>query len=358
MTARPDLPVISAGANPTLLWGITAGERLRRIARAQGRPVAASPQVPALVVNLDHAFDPAWLNLIADRPGHAVTRDGTPVIAHVTADAPTPSATIAIPYEMAGAIENSALRKRERPFLDRLNPVTARALERASYAGSYKGVTDWLTKHLWPRWAFHLTRAAARIGLTPNMVTAIGAIFCFVATIAFWHGFYWIGLATGLVFMVLDTVDGKLARCTITSSWWGNIFDHGMDLIHPPFWWYGWGVGLVAYGHPLSDELFWACMAAILGGYVVQRLIEGAFIALFKIHIHVWRRFDSWFRLITARRNPNMPILAAFLAIGRPDWGLVAVAVWTIASLAVHMVQLVQAMFARARGRPVRSWLE
>ena len=29
----------------------------------------------------------------------------------------------------------------------------------------------------------------------------------------------------------LDTVDGKLARCTIASSKLGNIFDHGIDLV-------------------------------------------------------------------------------------------------------------------------------
>ena len=86
-------------------------------------------------------------------------------------------------------------------------------------------------------------------------------------------------------------------------------------------------------------------------------LIEGAFIVRFGMHIHVWRRFDSRFRLITARRNPNMVILLASLIAGRPDWGLVAVAAWTLVSLVVHLVQLVQAMAARAAGRPVVSWL-
>jgi hypothetical protein len=75
------------------------------------------------------------------------------------------------------------------------------------------------------------------------------------------------------------------------------------------------------------------------------------------MHIHVWRRFDSRFRLITARRNPNMVILAGFLAAGRPDWGLIAVAAWTLFSLIVHMVQLLQAVGVRLIGRPVRSWL-
>ena len=341
-------PVVPVGGSDTRIWGMTTRERLNRIAHAQGLVVAESGE--GICVDLGYVFDPAWLKIAAARPGLAITRDGVPVIAN--------GPTTETMSQETSEIENVALRKRERPFLERLTPATAPAIERASYAGAYKGVTDILTKYLWPEWAFHLTRLAARLRITPNQITLIGAIFCLIATFAFAYAYYWIGLACGLFFMVLDTVDGKLARCTITSSWWGNVFDHGMDLVHPPFWWYFWGTGLAYYGRPLGDDVFWLCMGAILGGYVVQRLIEGGFIALFAIHIHVWRRFDSWFRLITARRNPNMPILAAFLAIGRPDWGLEAVATWTILSLVVHMVQLGQALVARAQGKPVTSWLQ
>ena len=260
-------------------------------------------------------------------------------------------------WESAGGLENEELRKKERPFMDRLAPENVRSLERASYFGAYKGVTDLLTKYLWPEWALVLTRWAARIGMSPNQVTFVGALLCLLATWLFHEGWYWSGLAAGLAFMVLDTVDGKLARCTITASKIGEAFDHGIDLVHPPFWWWAWGMGLHAYGRPLDPELFWWTLAVIVGAYVVQRLIEGAFIARFGMHIHVWRRFDSRFRLITARRNPNMVILLAFLLAGRPDWGLLAVAAWTLISLVVHIVQLAQAMAAKAAGRPVVSWL-
>ena len=37
----------------------------------------------------------------------------------------------------------------------------------------------------------------------------VGAILCVAATFAFADGRYWLGLALGLGFMVLDTVDGK-----------------------------------------------------------------------------------------------------------------------------------------------------
>jgi phosphatidylglycerophosphate synthase len=357
--------VAPVGANETRLWGLSAEERLRRIARAQHLEVREDGE---LLVNLRYAFDPSWLKLAAARPGLVVTRGGVPVLAHATTareeiargmkeGRKVLAARDILPWEEAGDLENEELRKKERPFMERLEPGTVRSLERASYFGAYKGVTDLLTKYLWPEWALVLTRWAARIGMTPNQVSLVGALLCVLATWLFYRGWYWPGLAAGLVFMVLDTVDGKLARCTITSSRVGEAIDHGIDLVHPPFWWWAWGVGLHAYGRPLAQDVFWWTLAVIVGGYVVQRLIEGAFIVRFGMHIHVWRRFDSRFRLVTARRNPNMVILLAALIAGRPDWGLVAVAAWTLVSLLVHFVQLIQALAARAAGRPVVSWL-
>ena len=191
------------------------------------------------------------------------------------------------------------------------------------------------------------------------MVTAIGAVFCVLAFYLFWNGRYWPGVAAGFVFMVLDTVDGKLARCTGASSKWGNVFDHGIDLIHPPFWWWAWIHGLARL-RPTPLEPVYATMLlwAIVGGYVAQRLIEGHLHApLRQMHIHVWRPIDSQFRLITARRNPNMVILVAALLFGRPDVGLELVALWTIVSLIFHAVRLAQANARATAGEPIVSWL-
>jgi phosphatidylglycerophosphate synthase len=344
---------------------MTNAERVRRIGVAQGYADAGASVVLA---NLAYAFDPVWTAYLKDKPGTAVTRDGVPVLIHVAAGdrgaaeaaiagGPLPVGLTVVEAEDEAGILNEALRKRERPFAEPLTPATVPVIERLSYKGAYKGVTDLLTKYLWPEWAFHLTRAAAAIGLSPNGVTAIGTVLCVVATVAFWYGWFWTGLLTGLVFMVLDTVDGKLARCTITSSKLGNAWDHGIDLVHPPIWWWAWSVGCAAYGRPLTDTVFWWVIGTMLVGYVAQRLIEGAFIVRFGMHIHVWEKFDSDFRLVTARRNPNMVILFAGLLVGRPDWGIVAVAAWTALSLVVHLVRLFQAMAARARGRAIVSWL-
>ena len=372
--ADPPIPpvFVTVGTNPAVLFGMDSADRAHRLAANAGLEVADSviPGRTAVLANMAYAWDPAWLREIAGRPGTVLTLEGAPVLAYVT-DAATAHLTTAamsgrgaLPPGLelisaeSGELSDAALRKRERPFVLPLNAGNPEVVERAAYDGAYKGVTDALTLYLWRKPAFHLTRWAAQAGMTPNMVTMIGAVFCLLAFFLFWEGRYWLGTLAGFIFMVLDTVDGKLARCTGASSKWGNIFDHGIDLIHPPFWWWAWAHGLEAYGTPLEPVYVVMLMWAIIGGYVLQRLIEGIFMRRFGgMHIHVWQPIDSRFRLITARRNPNMVILVAALLFGRPDAGLELVALWTIISLIFHAVRLAQANAVHDRGGKIVSWL-
>ena len=344
--------------NQTRIWGMSNAERCRRLAASTkdvNADIAAGHQ---LIFNLRYVFDPLLLRIVLEEPGTTFTWSGEPVIAQVPAGTDPLRAVHVIDLSDGRKLYNRQLRKLEQPFVRELTPATRREIEQRSYFGAYKGVTDLLTKYLWPELALWLTRIAASLHMTPNMVTAIGATLCLVATYLFAQGMYWTGMLAALIFMVLDTVDGKLARCTITSSKWGDIADHGVDLIHPPFWWYFWGVGLSAWGLALPNQTFALVMVAVIAGYVLQRLIEGMFIKDFGMDIHVWGRFDSWFRLVTARRNPNIVILFVALLAGRPDLGLIALAWWTVISLIVHAVRLFQAYAEKRAGRPIVSWME
>ena len=371
MASEGPLLFVPVGANSARLFGMDARERACRLATNAGFECADAipPDRAALVANMDYAWDPAWLKAMRSKPREVLTLGGKPVMAHVPAGQDGAGAAEAMasgnaldgfePLDAETAELNYAeLRKRERPFVMRLDGGDPELVERAAYDASYKGVTDLLTLYLWRRPAFYLTRWAAQAGISPNAVTAVGAALCVLAFFLFWNGNYWLGTMSGFIFMVLDTVDGKLARCTGASSKWGNVFDHGIDLVHPPFWWWAWEHGLTAYGRPLSPIYATMVLWAIIGGYVAQRVIEGIFMRRFGgMHIHVWRPIDSQFRLITARRNPNMVILVAALLLGRPDAGLVGVAWWTIVSLFFHAVRLAQASEQAARGRPIVSWL-
>jgi len=148
----------------------------------------------------------------------------------------------------------------------------------------------------------------------------------------------------------LDTVDGKLARVTLTSSRVGHVLDHGLDLAHPPFWYWAWGVG--------ATGGLDAATAVVIAGYFLGRGLEGIFLLAFGMETHCWRRVDNLFRTITARRNPNLILLTVGAAAGAPATAMQMVAIWTVASLAFHTVRLVQAFVARSRGEAIRAWDE
>jgi len=364
---------VTVGTNPARAFGMAAGERANALAVQAGLEPADNPRPDRSTVyaDLNWAWDPQWLVALREAPGSVLIKDGHAVLAHVQPDgdaeavlaameAGTPFGGRSLEPIDADTVDLTygVLRKRDRPFVMRLDPADAEPVERAAYDASYKGVTDALTLYLWRRPAFYLTRWAAEAGLSPNMVTTVGAALCVAAFFLFYNGWYWTGIVAGFAFMVLDTVDGKLARCTGQSSKWGNLFDHGVDLIHPPFWWWAWAEGLEAYGRPLDDRVYeLMIVGAIILGYILSRVVEGIFVRRYGMHIHVWQQIDSRFRLITARRNPNMVILVVALLFGRPDLGIELVALWTLLSLIFHAVRLAQANARRDRGRPVVSWL-
>ena len=372
MPAEAPPMFVPVGSNAAQVFGLDAAARARRLAADAGLESTDAAVVgrASLLADLDFAWDPAWLAEIAGRPASVLMLGKRAVLAHLPAGM-DPAPMIAAMRGRAAwtgdglerldsattHVSNHELRKRERPFIMLLDAGSAERVERAAYDASYKGVTDALTLYLWRGLAFHLTRLAARVKITPNMVTTVGALLCVAAFLLFWSGDYWLGMAAGFGFMVLDTVDGKLARCTGQSSRWGNVFDHGIDLIHPPFWWWAWAEGLKAHDMAMEPVFEAGIVGAIVAGYVVQRVIEGLFIVKYHMHIHVWRPVDSKFRLITARRNPNMIILLATLLVGRPDLGIALVALWTIVSLIFHAVRLAQANARAERGRKLVSWL-
>ncbi len=249
---------------------------------------------------------------------------------------------------------NRSLRKREAPYALSMRVEAPHKVEERLFQGAYKGVTDFVTKYVWPLPAFHTTRAAAALHISPNTVTTISLLLVFVTFWLFWDGAWVWGIVAAWAMTFLDTVDGKLARTTMSYSNWGGIYDHGIDLIHPPFWYWAIWHGLGQETGGPEQAVLDMSLAIIVIGYVLNRLEEGIFMRKFGFHIHVWKRIDSIAREITARRNPNMVIFMLAVIIGAPGWGLVAVATWTAAWLVFHGCRLYQALRLPT---PPTSWM-
>ena len=363
------------------LWALTLAERLiRQFAKAGlnqtvSDELAARHNGPVILVRGDAVIDQPLIPVLLKRPNFLLLSDDAknplPVAASVRGADVSPVLEIlrgTKPFAGAKLLARApsqldmdfwkSLRKRETPYAQIVTPVNRSAVEWRMFMGTYKGATDLITKHLWPVPAFYATRILAPLGVTPNMVTTIAALLTALAFWFFLNGQFIPGLVAAWVMTFLDTVDGKLARTTLTSSKWGDYFDHGIDLIHPPFWYVAWGLGLLATGTQWSNGFFWIVIGAILGGYILQRVIEGIAIKWLGLEIHIWRPIDTLFRQITARRNPNLVVLSFFTAVGKPDWGLLAVAAWTVICFALHVLQIGQAFSVRRATGPLNSWMK
>jgi phosphatidylglycerophosphate synthase len=362
---------VLVGEAPVRLWGLTGRERLRRVLGKRGIAVLAEGEpIPdkrsVLCLRADCLFDERVIGALIDAPGVALRAvEGGPLVAlHapvggaasanavLIGEQPADGYVLETPTTLASAYQER-LRKREAPYVLPVTPDAQDVLERRLFGTAYKGVTDFITKWWWPPLARRATGFCARRGITPNQVTLTGLLLTIAAGFAFWGGWWWPGLVCAWLMTFLDTVDGKLARVTVQSSRFGDILDHGIDLIHPPFWYAAWAMGLPVGSVP-TQTLIWV----IVAGYVGGRLAEGAFQAVCaKFSLFVWQPFDSYNRLVTARRNPNLLMLTLCALFGAPALGLWLVAGWTVLSTVLLWVRVGQAIATRRRG-PLVSWLQ
>ncbi|GAB5454717.1 MAG: CDP-alcohol phosphatidyltransferase family protein [Henriciella sp.] len=372
---QSDLPNVRlVGELPVKLWGLPLDQWQSRTWKKMGaQGIAADGE---LCVGSDWVLSPALAKTLLATPGAVlVVRDkdldqDRVAAVHGTAASSEKSAALVnsidpdwdalkkeglTPGYMTDFVGDydKALRKREAPYALSLFQNTPAQVERRLFKGAYKGVTDLVTKYAWPEPALHVTRLCANLRLTPNMVTTASLFLVCLAFYYFWIGAWIPGILAGWAMTFLDTVDGKLARTTMTYSAWGNIYDHGIDLIHPPFWYWAIYTGLLATG--VSHPWLLPALVIILVGYVLGRVTEGIFMRRYGFHIHVWRPIDAFVREITARRNPNLLIFMICTLFGAPLWGLILVALWTVICVPFHMVRLAQAFATKA---PITSFLE
>ncbi len=367
--------VVIAGDTDVALWHLPSRERLRRQIALESTLTLATAESAAasrkcLTVAAGFLFDGTTLAELAKREESALIDPHTEQVAAVVSgnlsvdeqkalmQQPLPGDNPLRPLTPADlAVYNDKLRRNTAPTLAALNADARSALEAQLYGASYKGITDLVTKWLWPAPAKQGVKFCAALGITPNQVTVLGALLMLLALWLFSQGQFLAGLAAGWFMTYLDTVDGKLARVTVQSSKLGHVLDHGMDIVHPPFWYLAWGMGLAATAPVFESVSLATINYLIFGGYIAGRVIEGAFHALGACGLFSWRPFDAYFRLITARRNPCLILLTVGWLLGRPDLGLCWVALWTAGSSGILLLRLLQATWVRCRGEALQSWL-
>ncbi len=366
------------GESEINLWGLSGRERLQRLAaslkqiRLTDNLTDIPEDAPVLLLRADHLFDARVIATLSNLQEDIVlyNQSSAPVAIH-TAGKSVPALLEALHSTNSSAISGmkqytlkdlqtgvqQSLKKKESPYVLPIRAANRKALEWELFAGSYKGVTDLVTKWLWPVPAFWATHLCVRWKVTPNQVTLLSLVLAIFAGIAFWYGYYASGLIMGWLMTFLDTVDGKLARVTLTSSRLGDVMDHGLDLIHPPLWYLAWGAGIATTTVPLAnlELLSWLMFASYVGGRICEGLFE-FWLAPFVMFI--WQRIDSFNRLITARRNPNLILMTLSWLADRPDIGFLLIIGWHVISTLFLAWRVIVAWQTRRQQGALTSWME
>lgn len=365
-TAMPELRRLVArwiGWSPVPIWGTAPVERLRRsLARAgvwdsgpwTGR---VPPEGGAVLLLLgDHVYDDALVSALVDGGHRLVVRgDGRPAAAHVPRDraeelAAALAGTAPLPTDLPcwrgrDVVAPEILRRRVRggPLVMPISAELKVAVENRLFDIASPAYTDILSRLLWPRPARALARVAANVRLSPNQVSTISLMLVVLTTVLFQVGWLGMGLLAAWCTSLVDAVDGRLARLTLSFSQVGAGLGRALALLHPPLWWWAWWAGG-------GGEV--AVMMMMVGASLLIPLVEEAFAWRCGFGLHEWRRVDSLFRLVAANRNILLlPLTAGWLA-GAPKQGFRVASAWLLVSLLVLAVRLAQAWRT-----PPESWL-
>lgn len=205
------------------------------------------------------------------------------------------------------------LRRELAPYLFRVEDEDAAArVERFLFWSNYKGSTDFMTRYVYPPLVWAMVRPLARRRVHPNWITAINWVACFGAIPFFLAGEWLPGMALAYWMSVLDSVDGKLARLTHTSSRIGDLADHGLDIIHPPFWTLAWGFAL---GGGTTASLAYQAGVLNFGLYATDRIVTAIFRQRTGRSIHGVTPLDVRMRTVISRRNVNLALLTVALLV-------------------------------------------
>lgn len=173
--------------------------------------------------------------------------------------------------------------------------------------------------------------------IRPNQVTFITMLIGLGVTALFASGYLWWGVALAYLIEILDGVDGKLARTkveTTTAGEWEHLTDYFIEL--------SWWSALAFYfRHAGLSSAFWL-LALYVGSDLLDRLAKRAAKKKVGRNLDDVSNFDRFVRCIGARRNVNIWIVIAALALGDAASGFVLVCWWGAATAAAHILRAVQ----------------
>jgi len=230
-----------------------------------------------------------------------------------------------------------SMRRRVRPLCFPAQPEQDRRLaERIIFDSAQNGTLD-LPAYVHAPIETRIISLLCKTRITPNQITIVGLVIGLSATAAFALGYTGLGIVAALIFGIVDGLDGKQSRVKIETTERGK-WEHHLDYLIENSWWAA--VAFVLWRSGQFPTVFYF-FALLFGSHLLDEFAKRRVkIARGRLLDDVMP-FDRAFRLIAARRNVYVWILACGLLLGAFPQSYAIICGWAAISAATHLVRSV-----------------
>ena len=171
--------------------------------------------------------------------------------------------------------------------------------------------------------------------ITPNQITIAGFIIGCSATAALVFGRVGLGILAALIFGIVDGLDGKQSRVKIETTEHGK-WEHHLDYLIENSWWAAIAFHLWRSGQFPAAFYF---LALLIGSHLLDEFAKRrAKMATGRL-LDDLAPFERAFRLIAARRNVYVWILACGFLLDALPQSYAIICAWAAFSAAVHLAR-------------------
>jgi phosphatidylglycerophosphate synthase len=227
------------------------------------------------------------------------------------------------------------MRRRVRPLCFSAPPEQSRRVaERVILDSAQNGTLD-LPAYIHGPIETAIISLLCKTRITPNQITIGGFVIGCSATAAFALGRVGLGIIAALIFGIVDGLDGKQARVKIETTERGK-WEHHLDYFIENSWWLAIAFHLWRSGQFPNVFYFFALLVGsrLLHEFAKRR----AKMAKGRLLDDV-APFDRAFRLIAARRNVYVWILACGFLLDAFPQSYAVICGWAAFSAAVHLAR-------------------
>jgi phosphatidylglycerophosphate synthase len=228
-----------------------------------------------------------------------------------------------------------SMRRRVRPLCFSAPPEQKRRVaERVILDSAQKGTLD-LPAYIHAPIETAIISLLCKTPITPNQITIAGFIIGCSATAAFAFGHFGLGIIAALIFGIVDGLDGKQSRVKIETTERGK-WEHHLDYLIENSWWAAIAFHLWRSGQFPNAFYF---LALLIGSHLLDEFAKRRAKMVKGRLLDDITPFDRAFRLIAARRNVYVWMLACGFLLDAVPQSYAVICGWAAFSAAVHLVR-------------------